>query len=148
MSNSDQTMRTISSGRVLIAIIIASVFLVGFLCLFSGRIGQNDWLQREARFLRASRRIWYQNGTNVDMQMPSDSVNGLHGTVVLINKEVLVDGQKQKAELAWTNSCLGPGALIITESNAFLWRETDGKIRKLNIPNLDHIPIWWYLEKP
>jgi hypothetical protein len=59
-----------------------------------------------------------------------------------------VDGQKQFAELAWTNSCLGVGTLIITRDNTFLWREPNEKIRKLNIPNLDHIPIWWYLESP
>jgi hypothetical protein len=127
--------------------IIVGFFLV-FLFLFSDRIGQNDWLQREARFLRVYRNVWYQKGTNVDMQMPRDGVNGLSGTVVLINKEVLVDGQKQFAELAWTNSCLGTGALIITKGNIFLWRDPNGIIRKLNIPNLDHIPIWWYLEKP
>jgi hypothetical protein len=140
-------MRAISSIRVYLVIIVG-IFLVGFFCLFSGRVGQNDWLQREARFLRAYRGVWYQNGTNVYMQMPHDEVNGLTGTVVLINKELLIDGQTQFAELAWTNSCLGPGALIITRSNAFLWREMNGNTRELNIPNLDHIPIWWYLEKP
>jgi len=139
--------KTILLGCVLF-FAIAALAVVTFLCLYSKRIGQNDWLQREARFLRAYRRVWYQNGTNVDMQMPRDGVNGLSGAVVLINKEVLVDGQKQFAELAWTNSCLGAGALIITRNSAFLWREPNGKLSKLNIPNLDNIPIWWYLEKP
>lgn len=140
-------MRTILSRRMLF-VIIAGLILLAFFCVFSDRIGQNDWLQREAKFLRAARWVWYQKGTNVDMQMPTDSVNGLSGTVVLINKEVLVDGQKQFAELAWTNSCLGKGDLIITKYSEFLWREPNGVIRKLNIPNLDHIPIWWYLERP
>ena len=140
-------MRTILSRRMLF-VIIAGLILLAFFFVFSDRIGQNDWLQREAKFLRAARWVWYQKGTNVDMQMPTDSVNGLSGTVVLINKEVLVDGQKQFAELAWTNSCLGKGDLIITKYSEFLWREPNGVIRKLNIPNLDHIPIWWYLERP
>jgi len=140
-------MRTFPSGRMLFAI-IAGLFVIVFFCLFNKRIGQNDWLQREARFLRVYRRVWYQNGTNVDMKMPRDGVNGFSGTVIVINKEMLVDGQKQFAELAWTNSCLGAGTLIITRDNAFLWREPNETVRKLNLPNLDHIPIWWYLESP
>jgi hypothetical protein len=140
-------MTTIFSGRMLI-VILGILFLLAFLCLFNTRIGQNDLLQREAKFLRSSRWLWYQKGTNVDMQMPTDNVNNRPGTVVLINQEILVDGQKQFAELAWTNSCLGAGELIITKGNAFLWRGTNGTIRKLNIPNLDRVPIWWYLAKP
>ena len=82
------------------------------------------------------------------MQWPRDGVNGFSGTVIVFNKEVLVDGKKQFAELAWTNSCLGAGTLMITKSDAFLWREPNGTIRQLNTPNLDRIPLWWYLEKP
>ena len=123
-------MSTILSRAVLFGIGVA-LLAVAFFCVFGNRIGQNDWFQREARFLRSYRRVWYQNGTNADMQMPRDGVNGLSGNVIVINKEVLFDDQKQFAELGWTNSCLGAGTLIITRSNLFLWREPNGSYSQL-----------------
>ena len=93
--------------------------------------------------------LWYQSGTNTAFQFPSYNDIGHHGeSAVLINQEVTVDGQKQIAELDWTNSCLGPGVLMVTSSNLFVWRTPSGTIRKLNIPDLSRIPFWWYLTRP
>ncbi|MCU0785570.1 MAG: hypothetical protein MUF81_16310 [Verrucomicrobia bacterium] len=136
------------SGRTVGAIVFIVLLLAVGVWFVSDRVGRNDLLQREAKFLSASRRIWNQNASSAVRDLPSYSVNNRSGTVVLINKEVTVDGQKQIAELAWTNSCLGPGVLIVTSSNLFLWREPNGSTRKLNIPNLSRIPIWWYLTDP
>lgn len=138
----------LGSGRVVRLIVFAAI-LLGLCWFLGGRAGLNDHLQREAKFLRASHRVWQQQ-TAVNMQpvLSSYTVNNRRGTLILINEEVTVDGQKQIAELGWTNSCLGPGTLIVTSSNLFLWREPDGTTRKLNIPNLSRIPIWWYFTNP
>jgi len=137
------------SWAVLLFVIV--LFTLGF-CLWyvSYRAGKNDYLLREARFLAASYRNWQQKlAANENPELPSYTVNHRHGTVVLINEEVVVDGQKHIAVLGWTNSVLGPGTLIITSSNIFLWREPSGAIRKLNIPDPSgSVPFWWYVTTP
>lgn len=137
------------SGRTVLLLAIVVVAL-GFCVWFvSDRAGRNDHLQREAKFLAANHRIWQQQtATNAHPELPSYTVNNRSGKLVLINEEVTVDGQKQVAELGWTNSCLGRGTLIITSSNIFLWRELTGATRKLNMPNLSRIPLSWYLTTP
>lgn len=137
-----------SVGRVLF--VTAAVFTVGF-CIWcvSERVGRNDYLLREARFLAAAYQRWQQQiAANTPPELISYTVNNRHGTIVLINEEVIVDGQKQVAVLGWTNSCLGPGTLIITSSNVFLWREPNGVTRKLNIPDFCRVPWWWYFTPP
>jgi len=107
-------------------------------------------LYREAICLIANRRVWYGDGATkkaVD-ELPAYNVGTRRGTVILINEEVTVDGQKEIAELGWTNSCLGPGILIVTSSNSFLWRSPTGVSRKLKTPDLGRIPIWWWLADP
>lgn len=134
----------------MVCLLAITVLVLGICVWFvSGRSGRNDHLQREAKFLSASWRVWQQQtATNAVPELPTYTVNNRSGTVVLINEEVTVDGQKQIAELGWTNSCLGPGTLIVTSNNVFLWREPGGATRKLNIPNLSRIPLWWYLTNP
>lgn len=137
------------SGRMVLLLAIVGLAL-GFCVWFvSDRAGRNDHLQREAKFLAASHRVWQQQtATNAHPELPSYTVNNRSGTVVLINEEVTVNGQKQIAELGWTNSCLGRGTLIVTSSNIFLWREPSGETRKLNMPNLSRVPLSWYLTTP
>lgn len=134
----------------MVLLLAVAVLALGFCVWFvSERAGRNDHLQREAKFLSASRRVWQQQAaTNAHPELPSYTVNNRSGTVVLMNEEVTVDGQKQIAELGWTNSCLGRGTLILTSSNIFLWREPGGATRKLNMPNPSRIPLSWYLSNP
>jgi hypothetical protein len=136
-------------GRMPLLVTIGVFALVLCVWRLGERAGRNDYLQREAKFLAGSRQIWLQQTlSNAAPRLPSYTVNNRSGTVVLINEEVIVDGQSQVAELGWTNSCLGRGTLIVTSSNIFLWREPNGTTRKLNIPNLSRIPLWWYLTSP
>jgi hypothetical protein len=134
----------------LVCLLAITVLVLGIGGWFvSERAGRNDQLQREAKFLSASWQNWQQQtATNALRELPTYTVNNRSGTVVRINQEITVAGQKHIAELGWTNSCLGPGTLIVTSSNVFLWREPGGATRKLNIPNLSRIPLWWYLTNP
>lgn len=139
----------VGSYRTVFMVVVAVVALGLCVWFVSERAGRNDHLQREAKFLSASLRLWQQpSATNAAPELPSYTVNNRSGSVIRINEEVTVDGQKQVAELGWTNSCLGPGTLMVTSSNVFLWREPVGATRKLNIPKLSRIPLWWYLTKP
>lgn len=135
------------SYRFIWLIVLLAVGVFGW--FLSERVGRNDHLQREARFLIASRRVWQSRiQINSFQESPICTVNNRAGTLVRVNDEIVVDGQKLYAELAWTNSCLGPGMLIVTSNNRFLWRDPGGKTRKLDIPDLSRIPFWWYLTNP
>ena len=140
--------KALQRPRLLLSI-LALIFL-GYGVWFVGeRAGRNDHLQREARFLLATQQRWlHQATTNPQPELPSYTVNNGSGTVVLVNEEVTIEGHKHVARLGWTNSCLGAGTLVVTSSNMFLWREPGGATRKLNIPNLDRIPLSWYLADP
>lgn len=133
-------------------VFVAAFVMVGGLGLFvwlGARVGRNDHLQREARFLSSRLRIWQQQvQTNPNPILPDYTVNNRGGTVVRINERITVGETEQVAELGWTNSCLGPGTLIVTSNTTFLWREPNGRTRKLNIPDLSRIPAWWYLTTP
>lgn len=134
----------------LVAAVCSAVVTVGF-CIWnlSERVGRNDYLLREARFLAAAYQRWQERtAANVEPALITYTVNNRRGTVVLINEEVIVDGQRQVAVLGWTNSSYGPGTLVITSSNLFLWRDPSGGIRKLNIPDFCRVPWWWYITTP
>jgi hypothetical protein len=140
-----------AKGRMLLALVVVFVIVViaavGW--EFSQRIGRNDILLQEAKLLLASRSWWYQQGTNASVELPSYTVvGGRRGTVVLVNRELTIEGKEHLAELGWTNSCLGAGMLIVTKDNLFLWQGPDGTNRRLNIPHFKAIPIWWYLTTP
>jgi len=133
----------------LVLIVSGIVFMV--LCAFelSKRIGLNDELQREAKMLLAGyRSIASQAATNLTVDLPRYTVNGREGTVVLLQQKLSVDGKQLDAEVGWTNSCLGPGVLIYCKDGRFVWRDSFGQTRKIDIPELDNIPLSWYLTNP
>jgi hypothetical protein len=137
---------------------LSKYFSYGFIvllavCLFvwfaGDKVVHNDRLQREARLLSASWQMWKKNTAGADsVILPTYSANNRIGTVVRFRETFLIDGQTHHAELGWTNSCFGPGALLITSNHVFLWRETNGDARILSIPNLNQIPLWWYFTAP
>lgn len=135
---------------ILVVAVSSAVVTVGF-CIWNlnERVSRNDYLLREARFLAAAYQRWQERtAAKVEPALISYTVNHRHGTVVLINEEVIVEGQQQVAMLGWTNSSYGPGTLIITSSNLFLWRDPSGATRRLNIPDFCRVPWWWYLTTP
>ena len=141
-----------SSRRKLVVLaVLLLVLLLAVMCVrgLDRKIARNDILLQEAKLLLASRNRWYRNGANTNTELPRYTVvGGRSGTVVLIDQEMNVDGTNYTVELGWTNSCLGPGMLMVTSTNSFLWRGSDGATRKLNIPDFKSVPIWWYVLNP
>ena len=113
------------------------------------RINRNDHLLREARYLSATLRVVHkQSASNAPVELPTYTANNRSGTVVLLDEGFALKGASHQAELGWTNTCLGPGTLIITTGGAFVWREPSGTIRGLHIPDFNAVPFSWYLKDP
>lgn len=133
---------------LLILLFVFVIAVATSIWFYSERIGRNDLLQREAKFLLASKRIWERSGKRVDAELPAYTVGNRSGTVIVIGKVIEADGQKYTAELGWTNSILGSGTLVVTTSNKFLWLGPEGNPKVLNMPDFGRISAWWYLLNP
>jgi hypothetical protein len=136
--------RTIYIGAALFVVAILGGWALSSV---SRRAGRNDLLLREARFLQAAL-YPFTNAPTQFAGFPIHHVNGKAGAIIPINEDLIVDDQQHFAVVGWTNSCLGCGTLMVTRDGVFLWRSTDGATRKLRIPNLDDVPIYWYFTCP
>jgi hypothetical protein len=133
------------SARRVVLVSCASIGIVALVGLVSNRAGHNDSLLREARLLSGALNT-YQADPSKFSDFPIQYVNNKSGAIIPINRLVNVSNQLLLATLAWTNSCLGDGALIITTNRTFIWLGTNGNVRQLDIPDFRDVPYSWYLK--
>lgn len=142
----------VPATRIIRLIVICIIIIVGYYCcrIASTRAGFNDMLLSEVRLLNAAYKLYLSDPIIFESVCSHEqAVLGRSGFVIKYdNTCVITNGKAEKIVFGWTNSILGAGSLLLSESSVVYFVTKDGKVFQVRPVDLKKVTPLWYIRDP